>query len=119
MITSCTSVGKLEVAVAAASAECPIVLDEATKVVDIKTEDKNVVYECVIDEDIAGSDISVLDNVEIKKLLKKEYKSLFTQDSEAIEFSKMIKDANYNLIIRFIGSNSGHKFDITIYSYEL
>lgn len=119
MITSCTSVGKLEMAVAAASAECPMELDEVTKVVDIKTEDKNVVYECVIDEDKTGFNVSIFDDAEIKKELKKEQKSLLYQSAETIEFAKLIKEANYNLIYRYIGSNTGYKFDITIYSYEL
>ncbi len=118
-ITSCTPDAKLEFAVGAASAECPIVVDEITRIVDVKTEDKNVVYECVIDEDMAGFKVSVLDNDESKIILKKECKSLLSQNSETIEFKKIIKDANYNLKYRYIGSNSGYKFDITIYSYEL
>ena len=119
MITSCTSAGKLEIAVAAASAECPIELDEVTKVVDIKTEDKNVVYECVIDEDKTGFNVSIFDDAEIRKELKKEQKSLLNQNAETIEFAKLIKEANYNLTYRYTGSNTGYKFDVTIYSYEL
>lgn len=119
MITSCTSVGKLEMAVAAASAECPMELDEVTNVVDIKTEDNNVVYECVVDEDKTGFDVSLFDDVEAKKLLKKEQKSFLQHNLETIEFVKLVKEANYNLIYRYTGSNTGYKFDITIYSYEL
>ena len=119
MITSCTPESKLEMGVAASSAECPIVVDELTKIVDIKTEGKNVVYECVIDEDLTGTDISVLDDVEIKKELKKEYKSFLRQNPEIVEFVKLVKDANYNVIYRHVGSNSCSKFDIIIYSYEL
>ena len=119
MITSCTPKSKLEMDVAASSTECPIVVDEVTKIVDIKTEGKNVVYECVIDEDLTGTDISLLDDVEIKKELKKEYKSFFRQNPKLVEFVKLVKEANYNIIYRYVGSNSGYKFDITIYSYEL
>ena len=70
VLASCTSAGKLELAVKAVSAECPIVLDETITIVDVAIEENNVVYKCVIDEQAFEVNVSDLDDPDVKKAMK-------------------------------------------------
>ena len=122
-LTSCTPAVKLEVSIAAASAECPQTIDEYTTCLDIVTEEKNVVYKCLLDESKAGIELPDMDNKEFRKIQKRifldELKSNTRKDETVAELVKLCKDANYNIVYRFIGSLTDYKYDITIYAYEL
>ena len=115
ILTSCSPAGQIEIAVAAASSECPIELDEATTIVDIITEDNNIVYKCVFDEAEAGMDLSEIAGIEFRKIQKQlflnEFKSLQKQDEAYAELIKLCKEANYNIKYRMIGSMTDYKYD--------
>ena len=123
ILASCTPAGKLEVAIAAASAECPKVIDEYTTCIDIVSEGKEVVYKYLLDESKAGFELPNIDNKESRKIQKililDELKSNARNDENAAELVKLCKEANYNIVYRFIGSLTDHKYNITIYAYEL
>lgn len=117
--TSCTSETKLEIAIAALDEECPMVVDEITTLTHVTTEDNNVVYECVIKESFFK--LKELDSPEMREELKLEMKSiLFDQnDSDIQEFKKIVKEAKYNVLYRYVGENTGYTFDIKIYNHEI
>ena len=117
--TSCTSETKLEIAIAASDEECPMVVDEFTTLTHITTEDNNVVYECVIKE--KDFKLKELDSSELREELKMEMKSNFLDqnDSDIQEFKKLIREAKYNVVFRYIGENTGYTFDIKIFNHEI
>ena len=123
VLTSCTPAGKLEVAIAAASAECPMVIDEYTTCIDIVTEGKEVVYKYLLNESKAGFELPDMDSNEFRKIQKRifldELKSNAKKDETVAELVKLCKEANYNIVYRFIGSLTDYKYNITVYAYEL
>lgn len=123
MLVACTSTTQLEIEVAAAAADCPMVLDNGFTITNIDTEDNNVVYECVMDEsesDVLLSDMDVLEvRAELKEELLESIRTEKLYDDDIKDMVKLCKDANYNIIFRLIGSHSGYKMDIVLYSHEL
>jgi len=121
MVSACTSKTKLEIAIAAANSECPTDLGDGVTLMKMYTEADAVVYEYVCDE--MESEMSVVDMEDpyVRAVLKESIIEDLKEDTDkdVIEMLNLVKDAQYNIIYRFIGSHTGHKLDITCYPHEL
>lgn len=123
VLSSCTPEGQLEIMVAGLSTECPMTIDETITCTDIFTEGKNIVYLCVVEEQEVGFNLSKIVNSQTKHLVKEDmlrnYRLQTITNKDFATFIQLCKEAKYNIIFRCIGSSTGDKYDITIYSHEL
>lgn len=118
-VTACTPKARLEIEVAAANGSCPMDLGEGFTITKIETEGNNIVYECVCDED--DYVISDFEDPEVKSVMKSVDLMLFqnNQDERTRELIRLCKDANYNIVYRYVGRITASTCDIKIFSDEL
>lgn len=121
VLNSCAPEYKLEFAIGAASAECPIDLGDGITITNIDSEDNNVVYTCIVDESDSETLVSDMDNHRIRSVMKESILSTLvnSSDPDMNEFINLVKEAKYNIVYRYIGSLSNTKVDIVIYPHEL
>lgn len=121
VLASCSSGSKVEIAVGAASADCPMDLGEGLTITDIDTEGNNVVYNCVVDESDGETSVADFDDPIVRSAMKEAMMEFLLDDSDPDmkEFIDLVKDANYNIVYRFVGSHSNAKVDVVVYAHEL
>jgi hypothetical protein len=121
LLPACSAGSKLELAIAAASAECPMKVDEGVNVIDIVSEDNNLVYKFEIDEEVSEITLEDLANPTLKSLMEQGMKESFLSDSDEDEreLIDLCREAKYGVIFRFIGKESGDHIDLKIDAEEL
>lgn len=123
VFSGCSPSAKIEYAVTEASKQCPIAVDETMTVTNIKTEDNNVVYICNVDENAAGFSVEDFAQPTVSQTMKNamvEYlRGAKTTDKDTESLIRLCKDADYNIVYRFVGLDSNYSMDITIFPYEM
>lgn len=121
VMTSCGPEYKLEFAIGAASADCPIYLGDGITMTDIDSEGNNVVYTCIVDESDSETLVSDMNNHVVRSVAKESILSSLVNNPnpDMNEFINLVKEAKYNIVYRYIGSLSNEKVDIVIYPHEL
>lgn len=119
-VSACTSKSQLELQVAAANKECPIYIEDGMKATKIMTEGNSVVYviEVMEDEDFIVSDFRDPDvNDVMKAMMLMDLQN--DSDPDIKDLLRLCREANYNLVYRFIGMLSGTSADIVLRASEL
>ena len=114
-------VSQLELAVREANVDCPFDLEDGLTITKLSTEANNVVYTCMVDEvatELTIEDMLIPEVNEVMKALLLESMQ-DTSDDDINEFRNLVKQARYNVVYRFINTNTGKKIDIKIYTNEL
>ncbi len=119
-LTACNPASQLEIAIKAANLECPMDAGNGVTITEIYTEDNNVVYKALVDENELVS-VADFDNEIVISLMKAAMiESLKNQNSEEEKkFLELIKETDYNLVYRYIGKSSNYQVDIVITPDEL
>lgn len=122
MMTSClTPEQKMQKSIEAANKDCPMDLGGGLTMVSMATEGNNVISTCEVNEETMGMSIALWNNPEIKDAMKDGMVKAFLNggNKDVAELTKMCKEANYNLIFRYVGKPSGEVVDITINADEM
>lgn len=119
VMSSCSSGSKLEFQVAAANKQCPMSQGPGLTISKICTEANNVVYVCDVDEYQANLSVEEMNTPEAMSVMKPAMIQSLTADPETQELIELVKDANYNIVYRLIGSPSNNQVEIVIYPHEL
>lgn len=82
-------------------------------------EDNNVVCVCEVDEDVAGFNVSIFDDPALMNQVKPGVVQAISSGSDGQKLVELVKDANYNIVYRLIGSPSNNQVEIVIYPHEL
>jgi len=122
MMTSClTPEQKIEKNVAKANKECPVEMGNGMTMVSMVIEDNNVITTCEVNEETLGMSIAIWNTPEVYNAMKKSVTDLYRngEDKDVAALTNMCKEANYNIIFRFLGKPSGEKVEFTINADEL
>lgn len=121
VLTSCSPEFKLEFQVGVASADCPVDIGDGVTITNIDTEGNNVVYTCVVDESDGETSVADFDDPFVRSVMKEASLEYIKTDSDpdTRELIRLIKDANYNIVYRYVGSHTNAKVNIIIYPHEL
>ena len=120
LLTACGS-QSMESAVAEASRECPMYIDEYTTVTNIQLEGHDIVYVCSVNEYLLGMEVTIFQNPEVISAMKQEVlKALRTNpDPNVIELIRLCKKDNYNIVYRYVGSSSYAIVEVRVLPDEL
>lgn len=122
LFTSC-SAAKLEFMVADLQSECPLEMDEGVIINDVTTDSNdNIIFEVLLeDENIYGLAIAdVLAGSYVTEMLEDQFiEFLRDPDPDVREFVRLLKDANYGIILRLSGMETNMSYDIAISPYEI
>ena len=117
---SCTSNSQLELAIKVAAADCPMDLGDGLVITGIEKEGTNVLFTCVMDEVANDFTIAEMDVPEVRAVMKDAMMQTLKEDDEDLQaFVKLVKEANCNVIYRFVGSHTNEQMDIVVYPHEL
>ena len=120
LLTACGS-QSIESAVAEASRECPMYIDEYTTVTNIQLEGHDIVYVCSVNEYLLGMEVTIFQNPEVISAMKQEVlKALRTNpDPNVKELIRLCKKDNYNIVYRYVGDNTYALVDVCISPSEM
>lgn len=120
LLTACGS-QSMESAVAEASKECPMYIDEYTTVTNIQLEGHDIVYVCSVNEYLLGVEVTIFQNPEVISAMKQEViKSIkYNSDSNVKDMVRMCKKDNYNIVFRYVGSSSHGIAEVRVSPDEL
>ena len=120
LLTACGS-QSMESAVAEASRECPMYVDEYTTVTNIQLEGHDIVYVCSVNENYLGMDVTVFQNPEVISAIKNEVlKTLrISSDPNVKELVRLCKKDNYNIVYRYVGSTTYAIVEVRISPSEM
>ena len=120
LLTACGS-QSMESAVAEASRECPMYIDEYTTVTNIQLEGHDIVYVCSVNEYLLGMEVTIFQNPEVISAMKHEIvKSIkYNSDSNVKDMVRMCKKDNYNIVFRYVGSSSHGIAEVRVSPDEL
>lgn len=94
----------LEIMVASTNAQCPLQIDEMTVLSSVAIEGSNFVYNYSIDENSVSIEALEANKAALKANVKQMLSSL---DPMVKEIVKVCKEANVNILYRYIGDTSG------------
>lgn len=120
-LTSCRNTEKLEKAVSQLNNNCPVYAGFGITMNSISIEGGNVIIRCLFDEDELGVRLSSMDNATTRAAMKTGclvgIKS--GTDDVTTQLVEQAKKLDYNIIYRYISSNSGYTLDILLPSNDL
>lgn len=120
-LTACNpSATKLQIAIKAANLECPMDAGNGTTVTEIFIEDNNIIYKTLLEENETVA-VENFDNEFVKSIMQASLVEYLNNqnNTEEKEFLKLVKEANYNIVYRYIGNSSNYQVDIVISPDEL
>lgn len=120
LLTACGH-QSMESAVAEASRECPMYIDEYTTVTNIQLEGRDIVYVCSVNEYLLGMEVTIFQNPEVISAMKQEVlKALRTNPDPSVkDLVRMCKKDNYNIVYRYVGSSSYAIVEVRVLPDEL
>ena len=120
LLTACGH-QSIESAVAEASRECPMYIDEYTTVTNIQLEGHDIVYVCSVNEYLLGMEVTIFQNPEVISAMKQEIiKSIkYNSDPSVKDLVRMCKKDNYNIVYRYVGSSSYAIVEVRVLPSEM
>lgn len=107
----------LELQVAIANKDCPMVIDNGITTTQFYLDGKNIVIECEFDEELYDFDLLKQNRKTMKSVMVESLKIALETGSDPLVTT--CKENNNDFVYRYIGKTSGKKMDIVISHNEL
>lgn len=97
--------------------DCPQQMDEGMTMTSVKTIDKSVVYEMLMDENVHGS---LCDwTQEMWAEWREDFLIGLTDGDCYLDFANLCKKEGYTTVLRWVGNSTGYTQDITYNADEI